>query len=139
MKRVLLVVLGLVAVAAIFGGADDDEATKKRVIPPPAKVTPPPAKTIASKPAPPSKGDEMRAKLQTAMSTLESSPCTSVLRFEYSSRFGGRRKWWLTCDGCAGVDANKIFPKELLRIADDMSIDNRVNLRDMYESIGQCH
>ena len=80
-------------------------------------------------------GDGGRQRLQEAMSRFEASPCTSVLQLKNLWAMGG---WVLTCEGCAGVPADRIFNKAMLRLADDMTVKGkRLYVRDMYKAAGQ--
>ena len=81
-------------------------------------------------------GDGGRQKLQEAMSRFEASPCTSELQLKNLWVMGG---WVLTCEGCAGVPANRIFNKAILKLANDMTVEGKLlYVRDMYTAAGQC-
>lgn len=70
--------------------------------------------------------------LDRELARFDSSPCQTGLRFEHA--FG----WYLTCDGCAWVEANRFFPKDTLLLVDRFAVDGRLNVTEFLQVVGEC-
>ena len=72
-------------------------------------------------------------KLLREVEIMERSPCDTQLRFV--KLFG---TWHITCDGCPGIPASKVFPKIAIRVLDDYSVGNKMTLTEYLQLDGSC-
>ena len=76
--------------------------------------------------------DEEFERLARQMDKLQSQPCGTTLYFV--DALG----WMITCEGCAAVPADLIYPPALIETIERWAVRGRITVTDLMKIHGQC-